>query len=196
MTDDGSITQWIGPLREGDSAASQEIWNRYYAQLVRLARKKLLDAPRTVADEEDVVICAFENFCRGVEEGRFPKLRDRHDLWQVLVMLTGRKAANQVKLQQRQKRGGAREAARLDDEPATLDQLVAAAPTPEFADQVAAQCREMLDHLQNRTLQEIAIMKLEGYKNDEIAERLGVLTRTVERKLRIIRRKWSANHSP
>ena len=42
-------------------------------------------------------------------------------------------------------------------------------------------------------LSEVAIAKMEGYTNDEIADRLGVKTRTIERKLRIIREIWSAH---
>jgi DNA-directed RNA polymerase specialized sigma24 family protein len=34
-------------------------------------------------------------------------------------------------------------------------------------------------------------MRLEGYSNDEIAARLGCVTRTVERKLDLIRKVWS-----
>ena len=77
----GSITQYIGGLREGDNIATQEVWNRYFRRLIGLARNRLRDAPKRMADEEDVVVSAFESFYRGVEDGRFPKLDDRDDLW-------------------------------------------------------------------------------------------------------------------
>jgi DNA-directed RNA polymerase specialized sigma24 family protein len=197
MNEHGSVSQWIGPLRDGDSAAALKLWNHYYAQLVQLARRKLAAAPRRVADEEDVVVCAFESFCRGVEAGRFPQLADRDDLWQVLVVLTARKAANQLKHHARQKRGGHRvrgESIFLHspgEDALGLDELFASAPTPEFADGVVHACRDLLEHLKDSTLQEVAVMKLEGYTNDEIAQRLGVKTRTVERKLNMIRQMWS-----
>ena len=35
-----------------------------------------------LADEEDVALSAFDSFCRGAEQGRFPRLDDRDDLWQ------------------------------------------------------------------------------------------------------------------
>ena len=41
MADDGSITHWIPALKNGDSVAAREIWSRYYAKLVGLARNKL-----------------------------------------------------------------------------------------------------------------------------------------------------------
>lgn len=100
----GSITHWLLQLRSGDRNAAQPIWEKYFYRLVRVARTHLNGSPRRVADEEDVVICAFDSFCRGAEQGRFPKLDDRTDLWRVLVTITERKAINQVKHDTRKKR--------------------------------------------------------------------------------------------
>ena len=36
----GSVTRWIGELREGDPAAAGAVWERYFDRLVRL-RKRL-----------------------------------------------------------------------------------------------------------------------------------------------------------
>jgi DNA-directed RNA polymerase specialized sigma24 family protein len=198
MSDQGSITQWIGDLREGRATAADGLWRRYYHRLVGLARKKLRDAPRRMADEEDVVLQAFHSFCRGAEQGRFPKLEDRDDLWQILVMLTARKAADQLKLQFRDKRGGGQvrgDSVFIDrfnsEERAGIDQVVGSEPTPEFAAHVAEGCRQLMDKLDDETLRTVATAKMEGYTNEEIANRLGVQTRTVERKLRLIRELWS-----
>ena len=42
-------------------------------------------------------------------------------------------------------------------------------------------------------LQTVARLKLEGHTNAEIAEKLDVVERTVERKLKRIRNRWSEN---
>ena len=81
-----------GQLKAGHSDAAGKIWHRYVEQLVRHARRKLGRSPRRAVDEEDVVVSAFNGFLQGVDEGRFLKLDDREDLWQVLVMLTERRA--------------------------------------------------------------------------------------------------------
>lgn len=60
----GSVTRWIEGVKEGDPAAAQALWDRYFAKLVRLARQKLEDVPCRMADEEDVVLSAFDSFCR------------------------------------------------------------------------------------------------------------------------------------
>jgi DNA-directed RNA polymerase specialized sigma24 family protein len=45
--------------------------------------------------------------------------------------------------------------------------------------------------LDNDTLRQIALWKMEGYTNEEIADRLKVTCRSVERKLRRIREAWA-----
>ena len=67
---------------------------------------------------------------------------------------------------------------------------------PEMAVQAIEQCSRMLEHLQDESLQQIACWKMQGYTNDEIAARLNVVTRTVERKLHIIRRKLTELVAP
>src|SRR5207237_6705167 len=106
METQGSVTRWVGQLRAGDQAAAQPLWERYFRRLVSLARKKLCGAARRVADEEDVALSAFDGFCRRAAEGRFPQLSDRDNLWQLLVVMTARKAHHLVRDQRRQKRGG------------------------------------------------------------------------------------------
>ena len=164
--------------------------------LVRLARQKLGASSRRVADEEDIVVTAFNSFFQGVQAGRFPKLEDRDDLWHVLVMLTARKAVNQLKHQMRQKRGEGRQQGESmflspDGEMMGIDQIVGSEPSAEFAGQVTEECAALLDRLDDDVLRRIALAKLEGYSNREIATELGVQRRTVERKLRIIRELWS-----
>src|SRR5262245_45500722 len=102
----GDVTRRLRQLKQGDRSAVRELWRRYFADLVGLARKQLRGAPRRAADEEDVALSAFDSFCRAAEAGRFPELDDRDDLWRVLVMLTVRKAADRANHERRQKRGG------------------------------------------------------------------------------------------
>src|SRR5215468_5927517 len=104
MSPPGSVTHWLDGLRTGESVAARKLWENYFQRLVELARKKLRALPRAAADEEDVALSAFDSFCRGAEHGRFPRLEDRHDLWQVLLMLTQRKAADLIQHEAREKR--------------------------------------------------------------------------------------------
>ncbi|WP_435016268.1 ECF-type sigma factor [Tundrisphaera sp. TA3] len=196
----GSVSLWLGNLKEGDHAAVQPLWEKYFDRLVRLARGKLAGGRGLAADEEDVALSAFDSFCRAASQGRFPILADRDDLWKLLVSLTARKAINLRKHAARGKRGGGRvldEAALDGGDPgaAGLDAMIGDGPTPEFAAQVAEQCRRLLDLLGDESLRQVAIWKFEGYTNEQIGERLGRSPRTVAYKLEMIRKLWEQESS-
>jgi DNA-directed RNA polymerase specialized sigma24 family protein len=204
MSSAGSVSHWIRLLKAGDHLAAQPLWEGYFQRLVRLARSRLQGLPRRAADEEDVALSAFESFCRGAEQGRFPQLADRDDLWQLLVVLTVRKAIDLREHEKCQKRGGGRvqdEAAFTDTQSsltsvAGLEQIVGSEPTPEFAAQVAEECERLLALLDNDELRSLALWKMEGFTNEEIAGKLACVSRTVERKLRLIRNIWSREVVP
>jgi len=191
-------------LKEGGEDAARNIWERYYATLVGLARRHLKGVRRAAADEEDVVLSAFNSFCQAVEQGKFPQLHDRDDLWRVLVCLTERKALDLIRGEQRLKRGGG---AVAGDEPlglsrrstatgtSELDRLPSREPTPDFAAQVAEEFQRLLDRLADDQLRAVALRKLEGYTSEEIAGKLGCALRTVERKLKLIRELWEGEVS-
>ena len=106
MSSDGSVTAWIVQICAGDRDATQKLWQRYFQRLVALARQKLRGAPRGMVDEEDVALNALDSFFRGAEQGRFPRLHDRDDLWYLLLVITERKAIDLVNHEKAQKRGG------------------------------------------------------------------------------------------
>jgi DNA-directed RNA polymerase specialized sigma24 family protein len=190
MSEEGSVSRWLGQCKEGDEDAFQKLWERYFPRLVGLARLWLQDAPRRAADEEDVALGAFASFCRGVEEGRFPRLRDRDDLWRLLMVLTARKATRVRRYEAQQKRGGTSAATDTDDQ--VLEGIVSQEPTPEFAAEVADECRRLLSLLGSAELEAVARLKMEGYTTAEMAQRLECSPRTVERRLELIRDVWRA----
>jgi DNA-directed RNA polymerase specialized sigma24 family protein len=202
--DGGSITGWLGDLRGGDQAAAQPLWEHYFSKLVTVARTKLRRMRKTTADqdEEDAALSAFNSFCAGAARGKFPQLADRDDIWRLLVVITARKAMAQANREGRQKRGGGRvvEEAVLfghglgggDGSLAGLERIAAQGPSPEFAAMMAEECGRLLDSLDDDSLRQVALSRMEGYNNDEIAEQLGCARRTVARRLDLIRKTWLA----
>jgi DNA-directed RNA polymerase specialized sigma24 family protein len=192
-----SVSHWLIRLKAGDRAAAQPLWEAYCQQLIDRARRKLAGLPRRAADEEDVALSAFDSFCRAAERGRFPQLNDRHDLWQLLVVITERKAIDLIHRERRARRGsgkvlneGAVPAAGSSAEEAAFAQVGGREPTPAFAAQVAEECQRLLDCLDDPDLKAVALWKMEGYTINEIAAKLGCVSRTADRKLRLIRSTW------
>ena len=189
-------------LKAGDAVVGQHLWQRYVNSLVRLATRKLGNASKKVSDEDDVVLSAFNALLQGVAEGRFSQLDDRDDLWQLLVMLTERKAIGVWRREQAEKRGGGKvrgESAVLGPQGSGsrgLGQVAGAEPTPEFAAQMAEDFAQRLAMLgEQPQLKQIACDKMAGYTNTEIAQRLGCSVRSVERQLNLIRKLWTSDQS-
>jgi DNA-directed RNA polymerase specialized sigma24 family protein len=196
MPHDGSTSLWVGRLRDGrDEDAVHRLWEAYFHRLVRLARAKLRGVRRRAADEEDVALSAFDSFCRGAARGRFPQLNTPDDLWRLLVTITARKACDLTDRQRRAKRGGGHvrgDSAVVAPAAGGWEAVAGREPTPAFAAQTAEEYRRLLGLLGDDELRAIAVRKMEGYTNEEIAAERGCAVPTVERRLRLIRKTWSA----
>jgi DNA-directed RNA polymerase specialized sigma24 family protein len=193
MDPSSSVTTWVGLLAQGDQQAAQRLWERYFARLVELARGQLVGARKQVADEEDVALSAFHTFCQAVNRERIPQLGSRDDLWRTLVLITAGKAVDQRRRQLAKKRGADKD--QQDD--ALLEEVIGSEPNPAFAAQVADDFQRLLALLPDEGLRTLALAKLEGHSNEEIAEQMECSLRTVTRRLLVIRRTWedAANES-
>ncbi len=202
MSSPSPVRVWVSQLKDGDPRAAQLLWDTYFLRMVKLARLKLHGTMVGVADEEDVALSAFKSFCRGACDGRFPHMLENADPWPLLVALTTHKAIDLVRYERRVKRGGpgtrvaeppASEAAA--DRDLSLSQLIGKEPDPQLTMQLAEECQDLLDRLSDTILRAIALWKLEGFTTEEIAVKLDCTTRTVERKLQIIRRHWNRDEA-
>ena len=186
MPTDDPVTVWLGRLQAGDAGAARPLWDRYFHRLVGLARKRLREAPRRAADEEDLALSAFDSFCRNAEAGRFPDLSDRDGLWRLLAAFTLRKAAHHLRDAGRLKRGGGV----TDGSSKMLEEALARDPDPALAAEVAEECDRLLAALGDPELRRVAVLRMEGYSVDELAGRVGCAPRSVKRKLQLIRSIW------
>ena len=160
MSVDEEVSRWISDLGRGDSRAAERLWERYFSKLAQFARRKLDGQPRRVVDEEDVALSAMHSFCRGMAEHRFDALRDRAELWKLLLTITARKVCAARRRQHAAKRGGGRvrgESAFLkvqqhDGRDDGIASVLGTEPTPELAAMVADDCRALLDRLEDEKL--------------------------------------------
>lgn len=194
----GSITRLLQGLKEGRPDAVAAIWDRYFQRVLAVARRRLRGGPQqAVEDGEDVALSAFCGLAAGAAEGRFDRLEDRSDLWQILAAITLRKAINRRRWYRRRKRAGrpvsGGQASGHTGSPAGDDLLAGAVskePIPELAAMMREQLERLLDVLDDPLLRRIAEWRMEGATNAEIAGKLGKAVRTVERKLELIRLIW------
>ncbi|MFW6171452.1 MAG: ECF-type sigma factor [Planctomycetota bacterium] len=196
--DDDPVTQWIEGLKAGDEIAMADLWNRYFERLIQLARRRLNNTARRVADEEDVALSVFRCLCAGAERGRLADISDRDDLWRVLVTMTLRKVVDQQRRAAGQKRGSGKVRgesiffgeANQEASPG-LQQWSDDQPTPRMMAIIEEEGQRLLDALEDERLRQVAIWKLEGFTNGEIAAKLRLTRRSIERKLQRIREIWS-----
>jgi RNA polymerase sigma factor (sigma-70 family) len=191
-----SISEWLEGLKAGEAEAALKLWNRYSAELLRVAKERLGTSPRGMGDEEDVALSVFGSVFRGVAEGRFGNISNRDELWWLLLTITNRKSVDHIRRETAQKRlhraeqAGGRHAATAVSARLSLNDLVCSSPTPDFLAALQEQYLRLLNVLRNDQVREIAVLRIEGYNVAEIAQRLAVSQRAVERKLQLIRAQW------
>ena len=194
-----SISQWIANLKDGDEEAAQELWSRYALRLVESARKRLGRFQKGIVDEEDVAQLVFASLCRGASEGRFRDVRNRDELWWMLLTITKRKATDQMRRETALKRGGGKVLSENHFQTKaagtgmiwSFDRLVGQDPTPDHLAILSEEYTLLMSKLRDDRLRRIAALRIEGYTVAEIAENLGIARRSVERKLHLIRDRWS-----
>jgi len=196
MTDTShSVSQWIAGLKEGEKDAAQQLWTRYWDDLVKLARKHLHGVRRRELDEEDVAQDVFFSLCRGASAGKFSRLSSRDDLWSLLIKITRNKAVDEFRRQNRQVRGAGRVRGHsvLVSAGSSADkgfQDIVAQP----ADQETLVALKEMDELIRQDLREedtsgvvekVYLLIRDGLTHQEIADRLDCSTKTVQRKLEL-----------
>lgn len=148
----------------------------------------------TAFDEEDVAASVLGQLFIKLQQGGHGDVENRDQLWYLLVVITVRKATELARREKALKRGGGRVV--LESEIASgksfrLDHLVGkdlAATFPEFMSQ---QCRLLFESLDAPDLEQIALWKLAGHTNEEIAAQQHCTRVTIQRKLRLIRKIWA-----
>jgi len=191
-----SITLLISDLKEGDNRAAQQLWDHYFPKLIRYAGKRLGNASRRIADEEDVALSVFESLFDGAQQGRFERLQNRDDLWKLLVAITGMKSADHVRRETAQKRGGGQVRGHSvfvtseDGEVNGFEQFAETALSPEFLTDLEEQQARLLSLLPDDSPRRIAMLRLEGMSHEEIARELDISIRSVARKFKLIRDIW------
>lgn len=193
-TNDDPVSVWIKELKQADDSAAEKLWNYFFTRLYETARKKLRSQPKSVYDEEDAAQSAFHSVCAGLAEGRFPDLHDRDSLLRLIVVITSRKISVRRRYDARQCRSVHRTisgdvfAEGEDTSVGPMQHVGSREPSPEFAAEFVETCEALFAKLDDPRLNQIVRLRLEGYNDTEVGQRLNCSRRTVQRSLEVIRR--------
>lgn len=170
--------------RQGDDAAAEELFSRYFQRLTLLARSRLSPRLARRTDPEDIVLSVYRSFFIDARAGRFTLSRGG-DLWRLLASITKHKLLRQARFHGADRRSVDRETT-LDDAETGPDFLSGCEPSPEDAIALTDELERVfmkLDAVGKRVLE----LRLQGAQFSEIAEETGRSERTVRRALDRIR---------
>jgi RNA polymerase sigma factor (sigma-70 family) len=174
--------QLLARCTAGDSLAEEQLFERYVVRLTLLARSRLSQRLASRVDPEDIVLSAYRSFFLAARQQRF-ELRHSGDLWRLLVKITLAKVVDQVEFHQAQRRTVNREQ-RIDESQDSDDQIWLAVLARDPSPAEVAQAIEELERLRASMPPlgaQVVQLRLQGYRQDEIAEQLNCAERTVRR---------------
>ena len=190
----GSISIAIAGIGADDGHAATDLWNRYFQRLGTYAKKKIFPRLLRHFDEDDIANSTFMALVKGLRESRFDKVTNRDELWQMMTIIASRKIANATKFFDRQKRGGGKvkgESVFGESGIYSVADMVNHVFSENEYDQFEKICDELLCGISDKRTRQVAVLRLQGYSIAEIAEKLGVAPRTIDRELAMIREFWN-----
>ncbi|TWT91964.1 RNA polymerase sigma factor [Stieleria varia] len=177
ITDD-----WLRRLAAGDPITAAEFFQRFGGPMQRVADRNMGARLRQRVDPEDIVQSACRTFFRRLEQGQF-ELDGEEDLWHLICAITLNKLRRQARYHSRLRRDVTRQEAITDTTVGITDHSPQDPVWTAQWNEVMAECFDGLSEEQRKVLQ----MRLEGYRQMEIAEAVGCAERTVRRILAGVR---------
>ncbi len=181
MVENETFPLLMARLRSGEGTAARQVFDRFGARLIVLARGRFNRLLARKVDPEDVVQSAFKSFFVRHRAGKLD-VGDCDGLWNLLALITLRKCADRAEYFRADRRDAAREATgpaggdgpdawlvALDREPRPEEAAILAETVEHLFRDVSAHERPILE------------LSLQGYTASEISVRLGRAERSVRR---------------
>lgn len=191
-----SITRMIRAVKSGDADALAPLWERYSQHLRRIARRVIFQSRLRAADEDDIVATTFQRLWRAAQRGQLDAVQGRESLSRLLSKMTTQGAIDLLRGEQRQCRGGGtvRGDSVFGGDDSTGATGFASVPDdalpPDLVVMAEEETKALMRYLEDDQLASIAVARMEGFSNREIADLLECSSSTVERSVRLIRKKW------
>ncbi len=178
-----SVSRWIQDMRHGSDSAAANLWDRYFLRLMRLADSRMRSIPG-VSTGEDVALSALKSVMIGLKSNQYPDLTSA-GLWPLLVNITLNKTNSEIRRTLAKKRP---KYSSVGQE--VLLSLVSDDAGHQFSIELLEELERLVCQLRDERLKTLAILKLSGHTNEEVASQLNCSVRTVIRKVALIRRDW------
>jgi DNA-directed RNA polymerase specialized sigma24 family protein len=192
----GSVTNALVELNSPsqNEQAIRLLWDRYFHRLCGFIEDQLFARHKRVTSADEVASDAFRALLDGVKASRFHSVRNRDELWQMLTLIGSRRSTNVRIKHNRQKNGEGRvvgESALGSQGFGNLADFIERDLSPVDYVELQETIEELLNQLPTQQVRQVALLRMSGYSNAEIAEKIGRVERTVELKLNLIRSIWS-----
>ncbi len=176
-------TDLVKRWRDGDQAAAEELFHLYQQRLLDLVARHLGEKLRGRLSPDDMVQSILKSMFR-VTRDQSLEFCDDSGFWKWLVTVALNKTFHRIDKELAAKRDPGRETS------AYLDMVIShrgsIRPSVEETVQVADLLECILQRL-TEDQQQVLQLKLEGHQQTEIALRLGVSEKTVQRRMQQIR---------
>lgn len=185
------FAQLLAQVRAGSVDAIAELYHCYFRRSVALAHSRLHDGESRIIDEEVAAISALDSLVVRMRGGAYADVQDRLQVWRLLARIVDRK----VTKYRRQMYGPTRspsqpmlgvEQFRQDGSDFALP-LATKDPTP-ISNLIADEAlQRLLDALADPAARSVVLLRLDGFNDIEIADRLGHSRRWVSRRMDMIK---------
>jgi RNA polymerase sigma factor (sigma-70 family) len=203
---DETTTIIVNKIAAGDRMALDEFVHRYNWKMVRMADRYMrrLRAHLVTCHAEDAVNDTLAKLYRRAIDGELPCVESSVEFWRMFFSMLKDEIRGALAHDAAIKRGGPgahrsrdqsrlggnsrpwREGLSLDD--LSVDEVYALLPPSRDLALIEGEIEEFLQHLDDPLTRKIAVLKLQSYTNEQIAELLELNERTIERKLVALRR--------
>jgi DNA-directed RNA polymerase specialized sigma24 family protein len=184
----------------GNEAAYNRFWELHFNKLSAMAQKRLSGKIARLHDGEDIALSAINSFFHGLADEKFPQVAVSSEVWKILAVIAANKIAKKYRTLSTQKRGGGNVRGesifQTADEINGIENVAGATATPDVEVEFIETCGQLFDALPDDSFKDIARLRMEGHTVEQIATQLGFVSRTVERKIKIIREIWTEQNKP
>jgi|GEM_PF-4326366 len=186
---DESVTHWFLQLKAGNQSFLTKLLGFFLEKVKTKARREFGNSSRSVCDEDDIAVQVFGDLAT---QAKKIDVTDREGLLRLLLLVTQRKVASERRRQSAKSRGNGKVILETDLGRLLKDcshQSVNKGSQYNLA-LIEQELTALMEILPDDQYREIVKLSIAGHDKDEIAEILGVVPRTVYRKLRYTQELW------